>query len=92
MEVPQVNKSVPVANHTSKNMRDSDRIMKRTQTYLTKGLIQLVKIMDKTLQSNSGESEELFDLAMDLFNLLAFSHRDLSSEPQRLLAPAIASR
>ena len=50
------------------------------------------KIMDKTLQSDSGESEELFDLAMDSFNLLAFSHRDLSSQRRRLLAPAIANK
>ena len=92
LEVPKVNKSVWVAKNTSKDIRDSVRIMQRTQTYLTKGLIPLVKIMDKTLQSDSGESEELFDLAMDSFNLLAFSHRDLSSQRRRLLAPAIANK
>ena len=92
LEVPKVNKSVWVAKNTSKDIRDSDRIMQRTQTYLTKGLIPLVKIRDKTLQSDSGESEELFDLAMDSFNLLAFSHRDLSSQRRRLLAPAIANK
>ena len=92
LEVPKVNKSVWVSKHTSKGIKESDRIMQRTQTYLTKGLIPLVKIMDKTLQSDSGESEELFDLAMDSFNLLAFSHRDLSSQRRRLLAPAIANK
>ena len=66
--------------------------MQRIQTYLTKGFIPQIKIMDKTLQSDSGESEELFDLAMDSFNLLAFSHRDLSSQRRRLLAPAIANK
>ena len=91
LEVPKVNKSVWVAKHTSKDIRDSNRIMQRTQTYLTKGLIPLVKIIDKTLQSDSGKSEEMFVLAMDSFNLLTFSHRDLSSQWRRLLASAIAN-
>ena len=72
LEVLKVNKFVWVAKHTSKDIRDSTKIMQRTQAYLTKGLIPLVKIMDKHLQSDSGESEELFDLAMDSFNLLVF--------------------
>lgn len=48
--------------------------------------------MDKSLKSESEESEELFDLAMDAFNLLAFSHRDFSSQRRRLLNPAIANK
>ena len=66
--------------------------MQRTQRYLTQGLIPLVKLMDKTLKSESEESEEMFDLAMDSFNMFAFSHRDLSNQRRRLIGPAIAGK
>lgn len=89
LEVPKVNKAVWTSKQTSKELKESDRLMQRTQNYLTKGLIPLVKLMDKTLKSESEESEELFDLAMDSFNLLAFSHRDISNQRRSLLAPAI---
>lgn len=89
LEVPKVNKAVWTSKQTSKELKESDRLMQRTQNYLTKGLIPLVTLMDKTLKSESEESEELFDLAMDSFNLLAFAHRDISNQRRRLLTPAI---
>ena len=61
LEVPKVNKAVWTSKQTSKELKESDRLMQRTQNYLTKGLIPLVKLMDKTLKSESEESEELFD-------------------------------
>lgn len=92
MDVPKVNKAVWTSKQTSKALKESDRLLQRTQMYLTKGLIPLVKVMDKTLQSKSEESDDIFDLALDSFNLLAFSHRDLSNQRRRLLKPPIASK
>ena len=92
LDVPKVNKAVWASKHTRKPLKDADKLMQRTQRYLTQGLIPLVKLMDKTLKSESEESEELFDLAMDSFNMLAFSHRDLSNQRRRLIGPAIAGK
>ena len=92
LDVPKVNKAVWASKHTRKPLLEADKLMQRTQRYLTQGLIPLVKLMDKTLKSESEESEEMFDLAMDSFNMFAFSHRDLSNQRRRLIAPAIAGK
>ena len=92
LDIPKVNKTVWTSKQTSKDLKESDRLLQRTQTYLTKGIIPLVNIMDKTLKSSSEESNDLFDLALDSFSLLAFCHRDLSSQRRRLLSPAISSK
>ena len=71
LDIPKVNKTVWTSKQTSKDLKESDRLLQRTQTYLTKGLIPLVNIMDKTLKSSPEESNDLFDLALDSF---AFWH------------------
>ena len=91
LDIPKVNKTVWTSKQTSKDLK-LDRLLQRTQTYLTKGLIPLVNIMDKTLKSSSEESNDLFDLALDSFSLLVFCHRDLSSQRRRLLSPASSSK
>ncbi|XP_060570060.1 uncharacterized protein LOC132728435 [Ruditapes philippinarum] len=92
LQVPVVNKLLWSSKQTSKDLKQGDRSFQRVQGYLTKGMIPLVQIMNKTLTMDSEEAEELFDLSLDAFNLLAYSHRDLSSQRRRLLLPAISSR
>ena len=75
LDIPKVNKTVWTSKQTSKDLKESDRLLQCTQTYLTKRLFPLVNIMDKTLKSSSEESNDLFDLALDSFSLLAFCHR-----------------
>lgn len=92
LEVPKVAKSIWTSKQTNKDVKDSDKCLQRAQNYLTKGLTPLVLIMNKTLQAESEDAEELFELALDSFKLLAHSHRDLSNQRKRLLMPAISSK
>ena len=56
---------------------------------MTSGMIPLVQIMNKTLEMKSKEAEDIFDLALDSFNLYALAHSDMSNQ-RRLLTPAIS--
>lgn len=92
IDVPKVAKSIWTSKQTAKEVKESDKSLQRTQSYLTKGLIPLVQIMNKTLNAETEEAEEIFDMALDAFKLLAHSHRDLSSQRKRLLMPAISGK
>lgn len=92
LDVPKVEKSIWTSRQTGKELKESDKQMQRTQLYLTKGLMPLVSIMSKTFETDSEEAEEIFDLALDAFSLLAYSHRDLSTQRKRMLMPAISSK
>lgn len=92
LQVPKVNKILWKNRQTKKQLKDSDKLFQRTQTYLTSGLLPLVQIMNKTLMKDNEDAAEIFDLAVDSFNLLAFSHRDLSNQRRRLLLPAISDK
>ena len=92
LQVPAVNKLLWSSKQTSKDLKQGDRSFQRVQNYMSKGMMPLVQIMNKTLTMESEEAEELFDLSLDAFNLLAYAHRDLSSQRRRLLMPAISSR
>jgi hypothetical protein len=58
---------------------------------LTKGMIPIVKMMDIMLSKKTG-NEELFDLATESMQLLAFAHRDLSNVRRKMLKPAVAKK
>ena len=89
LEVPKVNKVLWTSKEIDKRLKDTDKNFQRTQGYLVKGMIPLVRLMDKSLKSSSEESEENFELALDSLNLLLYAHRDLSSQRKRLLTPAL---
>jgi len=92
LQVPKVNKAVWLNKSTNKDLKDSDSALQKTHKYLTKGLVPLVEIMETLLQSKSEEAEALFDKSIDAFHLLAFAHRDLSTQRRRLLTPAISDK
>ena len=90
--MPKVNKLLWTNKRTSKELKQSDKGFQRTQNYITKGMIPLVNIMNKTLQMESEDAEELFDWSLDAFNLLAYAHRDFSAQRRRSSLPAISGR
>ena len=92
LDVPRVAKSIWTRKQTAKDIKDSDKALQRTQNYLSQGLIPLVQIMDCTLKSNTEEAGKVFDLAIDAFKLLAYTHRDFSVQRKRVLTPAIAGK
>ena len=92
LDVPKVAKTIWTSKQTAKEVKDSDKCLQRTQLYMTKGLVPLVQIMNKTLQAETEEAEEIFDFALDSFQLLAQYHRILSTQRKRLLTPAISSK
>ena len=92
LDVPKVNKLLWSNRQTNKDLKQEDKSVQRTQTYMTKGMVPLIQIMNKTLSMNTPDAEDLFELSLDAFNLLAYAHRDLSSHRRRLLLPAISSR
>ena len=89
LDVPKVEKSLWISNKTDKSVKDSDKLFQRTQMYLTKGMIPLVQVMDKSIKAETMDKEEVFDLAMDAFSLLAHAHKDMSNQRKRLITPAI---
>ena len=89
LEVPKVNKVLWTSKDIGKTLKDGDRGLQRTQGYLVKGLIPLVMLMNKALNSTTEESEEMFELSLDALNLLLYAHRDLSSQRRKLLTPAL---
>lgn len=92
LDVPKVAKTIWTSKQTGKEVKDADKSLQRTQLYMTKGLIPLVQIMNKTLEAETEEAEEIFELALDSFKLLSQSHRDLSTQRKKLLTPAISSK
>lgn len=92
LQVPRVNKIIWSNKQVKKELKAGDKQLQRTQQYVTSGMIPLVKIMNKTLDMKSEEAEEIFDLALDTYNLFALAHSDMSSQRRRLLTPAISSK
>ena len=58
---------------------------------LTKGMTPLVQLMDKLLEKED-ENSEIFDLATDSLQLLAYTHRDISNVRRKFLKPAVAKK
>ncbi len=90
--MPKVNKLVWTSKQTGRNLKQVYMSLKETQSYLTKGMIPLITILNKSLEMKSDEAKEIFDLSIDAFNLLAYAHGDLSSHRRRQLMPAISTR
>ena len=71
--------------------KKTDVTLQKNQQLLTKGMIPLVQMMDLMIKSNTG-NEEMFDLATQSIQLLAFAHRDLSNVRRKMLKPAVHSK
>ena len=74
--VPKINKELWNTPTIKKTTKDVDKSFQTAQRYLNEGLVPLVTLMDKLLQT---DKEEEFKLAKDAFQLLAYAHRDVSN-------------
>ena len=92
LSVPQVARSIWTSKQTGQEIKDSDKALQLTQAYITHWMIPLVQIMDKLMNSESEESEEIFNLALDSYKLLATGHKDFSVERKSMLMPATAAK
>ena len=56
-------------------------------------MIPLVQLKDKLLKKDDANHEsEIFDLATDSLQLLAYTHRDISNVRRKFLKPAVAQK
>ena len=90
LRVPKLNEELYFEESIATRYKKSDGMLQKTQMLLTKGMIPLVQLMDKLLKSE--EDSEIFDLATDSLQLLAYTHRDISTVRRKFLKPAVAQK
>ncbi|MES9879444.1 MAG: hypothetical protein ABW185_01005 [Sedimenticola sp.] len=92
LSVPKLNEELFFEDSINGVYKKNDSVLQKTQHLLTKGMIPLVQLMDKLLKQEIGDGEELFDLATDSLQLLAYTHRDISNVRRKFLKPAVAPK
>ena len=90
LRVPKLNEELYFEESISTMYKKSDGMLQNTQMLLMKGMITLVQLMDKLLKSE--EDSEIFDLATDSLQLLAYTHRDISTVRRKCLKTAVAQK
>lgn len=60
----------------------------KNQKLVTKAMLPLIQIMDKCLKQDN--DSDIFDLACDSFQLLAYAHRDTSNIRRHMLKPVVS--
>ena len=74
----KLNEELFIEESIAAQYKKNDGILQESQLLLSKGMIPLVQLMDKLL--NKEENIEIFDLATDSLQLLAYTHRDRYAE------------
>lgn len=92
LSVPKLNEELFFEESINTKYKKNDGVLQKTQLLLTKGMVPLVLLMDKLLLKTDSEDRELFDLATDSLQLLAYTHRDMSNVRRKFLKPAVASK
>ena len=91
--VPKLNEELFFEESINSRFKKNDGVLQKTQLLLTKGMIPLVQLMDKLLKKDDANHEsEIFDLATDSLQLLAYTHRDISNVRRKFLKPAVAQK
>lgn len=91
LRVPKLNEELYFEDSIASRFKKNDSVLQKTQLLLTKGMTPLVKLMDKLLANEEGDGE-IFDLATDSLQLLAYTHRDISYVRRKFLKPAVAKK
>ena len=73
--VPKINKELWLTPTMRKTTKEIDRSFQIAQKYLNQGLIPLVTLMNKLLDTDRNEDQ----LAQSAFQLCAYAHRDISN-------------
>lgn len=87
--VPKINKELWNTPTIKKTTKEVDKSFQTAQRYLNQGLVPLVTLMDKLLQT---DKEEEFKLAKDAFQLLAYAHRDVSNIRRQQLKAVVTDK
>ena len=90
LRVPKLNEELFFEESIATQYKKNDGILQKTQQLLTKGMIPLVQLMDKALKNE--EDSDIFYLATDSLQLLAYTHRDISNVRRKFLKPAVAQK
>lgn len=91
LRVPKLNEELFFEDSIASRFKKNDSVLQKTQMLLTKGMTPLVQLMDKLLEKED-ENSEIFDLATDSLQLLAYTHRDISNVRRKFLKPAVAKK
>lgn len=89
--MPKLNEELFFDDSIASRFKKNDSVLQKTQLLLTKGMTPLVQLMDKLLESED-ENSEIFDLATDSLQLLAYNHRDISNVCRKFLKPEVAKK
>ncbi|MCG7884353.1 MAG: hypothetical protein JAY96_22530 [Candidatus Thiodiazotropha endolucinida] len=89
MIVPKINKELWLTPTMRKNTKEVDKAFQIAQRYLTQGLIPIVTLMNKWLNT---ENTEEFQLAQNAFQLCAYAHRDISNLRRQQLRGVVADK
>ena len=74
--VPKIKKELWNTSAFTKTTKDVDKCFQTAQRNMSQGLIPLVSLMDKLLETYQAEE---FRLAKESFQILAYAHRDISN-------------
>ena len=77
LRVPILNEELFFEESIATQYKKNDNMLQKTQKLLTKGIIPLIQLTDKALKEE--EHSEMFDLATDSLQLLAYTQRDISN-------------
>ncbi|MCG8047947.1 MAG: hypothetical protein N0E48_20400 [Candidatus Thiodiazotropha endolucinida] len=90
LRVPKLNEELFFEDSIASRFKKNDSILQKTQLLLTKGMTPLIQLMDKLIEQD--DNGEIFDLATDSLQLLAYTHRDISNVRRKFLKPAVAKK
>ena len=91
LRVPKLNEELYFEDSIASGFKKNDSVLQKTQLLLTKGMTPLIYLMDKLLETE-GEDSEMFDLAVDSLQLLAYTHRDITNVRRKFMKPAVAKK
>ena len=91
LRVPKLNEELFFEDSIASRFKKNDSVLQKTQMLLTKGMTPLVQLMDKLLEKED-ENSEIFYLATDSLQLLAYTHRDISDVRRKFLKLAVAKK
>ena len=87
--VPKINKELWNTSAFKKTTKEGDKCFQTAQRYMSQGLIPLVSLMDKLLETDQAEE---FRLAKESFQLLAYAHRDISNIRRQQLKGVVSDK
>lgn len=88
VRVPLINSELWNSDNLQEEYRANDKLFYKNQKLVTKAMLPVIQIMDKCLKQDT--DNEIFELACDSFQMLAYAHRDCSNIRRHMLKPAVS--